>query len=222
MIVGLTGGIGSGKSTVGRLFRLWDVPVYIADIEAKILLDSDEDLQEELVNLLGNEIRSKEGINRALLAQKIFADKALRQKVNAIIHPAVARDFAKWHKAHPAPYVLREAAILYESGSHRDCHKVIVVHAANELRIARVMQRSKMSREEVQQRMASQWPQSEKMNRADYLIANEEKIPDIDQLEQHWRTQGKLPDTLSKPAIALMTQVKSIHENIIRIANPGG
>ena len=222
MIVGLTGGIGSGKSTVGRLFRLREVPVYMADIEAKKLLDSNRNLQEQLVRLLGEDIRSKNGIDRPLMARKIFADKALREKVNAIIHPAVGRDFKEWYQMQRAPYVLREAAILYESGSHRDCHRVIVVHAPDALRISRVMQRSNLIREEVQQRMASQMPQQEKMKRADFLIANAEDIPDMEALGQYYRHYESLPHSLSAPATALIHQVNRIHEDIIRIANPRG
>lgn len=173
MIVGLTGGIGSGKTTVARIFSHLGIPVYDADSNAKSIIDTDKTLQSQLVELLGNELLLEGKINRPYMAERIFADKALLQKVNALIHPAVARHFEEWYKAQESPYVLKEAAILFESGSYRNCDKVIVVAAPDEMRIERVIHRSGLTREEVLARMANQWPQKQKLELADYIINND-------------------------------------------------
>lgn len=195
MIIGLTGGMGSGKTTVAGIFGALGVPVYEADAASKKLLDTDPALQQELTGLLGNEILNGNRIDRSLMAQKIFGDEALLQKVNRIIHPAVAGDFKRWHAAQKSTYVIREAAILFESGSYRDCDKVIVVAAPREMRLNRMIDHRGMSRKEAEQRMSRQWPQSQKLARADYVIHND-------------HTQS------------LIKQVLRIHEDIIRTANP--
>lgn len=194
MIIGLTGGIGSGKTTVGKIFTHLGIPVYLADEAAKKLIDRDPHLQRELQNLVGKDLVADGKINRPYMARRVFADEQLLQEVNAVVHPAVARDFQEWYKKQDSPYVLREAAILYESGSYRDCHKVIVVTAPESLRITRVQNRSGESREQIKQRMQRQWPQEEKNKRGDYLIYNDEKH-------------------------AVIPQVLAIHEDIIRSTN---
>lgn len=173
MIVGLTGGIGSGKSTAAQIFGFLSVPVYEADAASKRLIDEDLQLQSELAQLLGQDIVKKERIDRSLMASRIFSDQNLLAQTNALIHPAVARDFERWKVQYEtSPYVIREAAILFESGSYHDCSKVIVVSAPAEMRIARVMQRNGISRAEVLERMKNQWSEEEKLSRADYVIYN--------------------------------------------------
>lgn len=198
MIVGLTGGIGSGKSSVAAIFNTLGVPVYEADSASKNLIDTDTELQLELVALLGDEILSEGKINRPVMAGKIFNDEVLLKKTNAIIHPAVARDFKKWYGQHSfSPYIIREAAILFESGSHVDCDKIIVVTAPAEMRIKRVMRRNSVTRDEVLRRMENQWPEEEKISRADYVIYN-----DLTQ--------------------SVIKQVLAIHEDIVNHTNQGG
>jgi dephospho-CoA kinase len=172
-IVGITGGIGSGKTTVAKMFAALGVPVYYADDEAKKLMNSSITIRESLTALLGKETYIDGILNRKFMANKIFNDKELLEKVNAIIHPQVAAHFQNWTTQQNYPYVLKEAAILYESGSYKDCDKVILVTAPKETRIQRVMDRDKVTREEVEARMKNQWPDSKKEELADYIIQNE-------------------------------------------------
>ncbi|WP_417601431.1 dephospho-CoA kinase [Owenweeksia hongkongensis] len=196
MIVGLTGGIGSGKSTVAKIFEFLGVPVYEADAFSKTIIDTDKELQAELVSLLGTEIIEEGKIVRPKMAELIFGDKNLLQKANDLIHPAVARHFQNWYENQSYPYVIKEAAILFESGSYKSCDKILVVAAPKEMRINRVMTRSSMTREEVEARMNNQWPQEQKLEKADYIVTND------------------LTESVIK-------QVINIHENIIRTANSG-
>jgi len=173
MIIGLTGGIGSGKTTVGKIFNQLGVPVYEADAASKEIIDTDQRLQQSLKDLLGNEVVQDNGlINRSFMSQKIFNDQDLLQKVNALIHPAVGRDFEQWVKKQRAAYVIKEAAILFESGTYKQCNLIVVVTAPKKLRIQRVMERNQMKREEVLARMDRQWPEEKKAEMADYVIDN--------------------------------------------------
>lgn len=173
MIVGLTGGIGSGKSTVAEIFQHLGIPVFVADEAAKELLNRSEDLQRALKALLGPELIKDGKLDRAYMASKIFQDEKLLEQVNQLIHPQVGALFRKWYSEQSAPYVIREAAILFESGTDKDCARVIVVTAPEELRIKRVMTRSGLKREQILARMDRQWPQLRKNERADYLVYND-------------------------------------------------
>lgn len=184
MIIGLTGGIGSGKSTVAHIFNFFNVPVYTADEASKQLLDSDKALQSQLVHLLGKEIITEGKIDRPKMASIIFNDKALLAQVNALIHPAVGRDFKKWYKNQKTAYVIREAAILYESGTYKDCAAVISVSAPEEMRVDRVVRRNKITEDEVRSRMKNQWPQKQKDELADYVIYNDNSKSVIKQVIQ--------------------------------------
>ena len=173
-IVGITGGIGSGKTTVTKMFEALGVPVYYADDEAKKLMSSSLIIREALISLLGEETYTNGILNRKFMADKIFNDKVLLEKANAIIHPQVAEHFQKWVTVQNHPFVLKEAAILYESGSYKQCDKVILVTAPKETRILRVMERDKVSREEVEARMKNQWEDSEKEELADFILQNDQ------------------------------------------------
>lgn len=174
MIVGLTGGIGSGKSTVAKIFSRLAIPCYDSDHFAKTLIDTDKELQSELRKLMGNSIIHKNGlVNRQAMADLIFSNEALLKKVNNLIHPAVGVHFHKWQNAQSSVYILKEAAILFESGSYKTCDKVIVVSAPEELRITRVEERSGQSRSEIEARIAKQWPEEKKISLADYHIVND-------------------------------------------------
>ncbi len=174
MIVGLTGGIGSGKTTVARIFAMIGAPVYEADSASKKLIDSDRNLQGKLQAVLGADIVLDGKIDRPKMASLIFSDENLLQKTNEIIHPAVAEDFQNWHQNQNADYVIREAAILFKSGSYQDCDKIIVVSAPQEMRIKRVMQRGNQTREQVLARMKNQWPEAAKLERADFVVKNDQ------------------------------------------------
>lgn len=171
-IVGLTGGIGSGKTTVAKLFGELGIPVYNSDMEAKKLTNTSKAIREELIDLLGNETYKNGSLDRKFMADKIFNDKNLLLKVNAIIHPRVAEHFKKWVSQQKSKYVIKEAAILFESGSNAYCDVVILVTAPKEERISRVMKRDQVSREEVEARISNQWPDEKKMELSDYVIEN--------------------------------------------------
>ncbi|MGB0980196.1 MAG: dephospho-CoA kinase [Croceimicrobium sp.] len=196
MIVGLTGGIGSGKTTAAQIFKSLGVPLFLADEESKKLIDGDAKLQASLVELMGSELLTDGKINRAYMASLIFSDAVLLQKVNALIHPAVGDAFKAWYHRQNFSYVIREAAILYESGSHQDCDAVIVVSAPEQLRLERVKARSGESEEQIRKRMSKQWPAEKKEALADYIIHND---------------GGEM----------LIPQVLKIHESLIHTANKG-
>jgi len=171
-VIGLTGGIGTGKTTVSRIFSELGVPVYIADVEARRISEQ-PDVQKRIINTFGDEITTPNGqVDRRKLAVQVFSNEENLKKLNAIIHPLVKQDFQQWLSQQSAPFVIREAAILFESGTNTDCDKVIVVTAPREMRIIRVMERDHISREEILARMANQWPDSQKIAMSDYVIEN--------------------------------------------------
>lgn len=175
--VGITGGIGSGKTTVCRIFESLGVPVYYADDRAKWLIGHDADLKAGIVALLGESAYLPDGnYNRAWVGGIVFQDKAKLAALNALVHPAVERDSQQWHAeqiAKGAPYTLKEAALLVESGGYRFMDALIVVTAPEALRIARVVARDGTSAEAVQARMANQLPESAKLELADYVVKND-------------------------------------------------
>lgn len=173
--VGLTGGIGSGKSTVAKIFETLGIPVYYADLEAKRLMVEDTSLVEAIKELFGEEAYDANGrLNRAFIAQRAFPEPELLKKLEALVHPAVLRDGERWHAAQrDAPYTIKEAALLFESGSYRQLDKVITVFAPLELRIQRVMARDKSAREDVEARIARQMPEDEKIALADFVVYND-------------------------------------------------
>ena len=173
-VIGLTGGIGSGKSTVAKVFASLSVPVFYADQFGKKVLDSDPKVKSAVIEFLGVESYKGDAANRKFIAQKVFSNDDLLQSLKAIVHPAVGRAFTDWKKNLPSDtrYCIREAAILFESDSHKDCDKVICVVSDDELRISRVMHRDKVSRAEVEDRIIKQMPQTEKADRSDFVIDN--------------------------------------------------
>lgn len=194
MIIGLTGGIGSGKTTVAQIFRALSIPVFVADEESKIIIDTDLELQDQLRELLGEKLIKSGRIDRPYMASLIFNDNELLEKTNALIHPAVGRAFSEWYAKQNAPYVLREAAILFESGSYKDCAAIIVVSAPEPLRLERVIKRSGETEKQVKSRMARQWSQEEKEALANFIIQNDHQS-------------------------MLIPQVLKIHENLIPETN---
>ncbi|AFL82649.1 dephospho-CoA kinase [Aequorivita sublithincola DSM 14238] len=171
-IIGLTGGIGSGKTTVAKLFKDLGVPIYIADIEAKKLTNSSKVIRRKLIDLLGEDAYVGQELNRKFVADKIFNDKGLLASVNAIIHPKVVAHFKKWVSKQKSPYVIKEAAILFENGRYKNCDLVILVTAPKEVRISRVMERDNASSVEIEQRMKNQWSDEKKQKLADLIIDN--------------------------------------------------
>lgn len=174
---GITGGIGSGKTTVCRIFETLGIPVYYADARAKWLIENEPALRESIAQLLGAEAYAPDGTyNRRYVADQVFGNPAKLAALNALVHPAVERDSLAWHQAagvKGAPYTLKEAALMIESGSHRHLDVLIVVSAPEEIRIQRVMQRDGSDAEAVRARIRNQLPESEKTALADYLIVND-------------------------------------------------
>ena len=172
--VGLTGGIGSGKSTVAKVFELLGVPVFYADTEAKEVYN-DADIREQLVNKIGPDIYKSDVFNKNLMRQFLFESEANRIFINQLIHPKVAERYQDWKRKQNAPYIIREAAILIESGSYKDCDQIIVITAPIDMRVQRVLHRDKISAEEVQKRIAAQWGDSERSKYAQHVWINDNK-----------------------------------------------
>lgn len=173
--VGITGGIGSGKTTVCHIFASMGIPVYNADERAKWLMTNDQELMDAIISLFGKEAYYENGqLNRQHLSDIIFAEPDKRQQLNGLVHPAVWKDGDQWQASHTdAPYTLKEAALIYESGGYRFLDKIIVVTAPEEIRIKRVLRRDGVARASVEARIAAQMPESEKVSRADFVIHND-------------------------------------------------
>ena len=174
LIVGLTGGIGSGKSTVANMFQQLGVPIYIADEEAKNLMNSDEQLKHQIKKLFGEKAYINGELQRSFIASKVFKDKNLLQQLNAIVHPAVQSHFEIWQQKQRADYVIKEAAILFENGGYKQCDYTILIIAPKEIRIQRVQKRDQLSRSKILDRMQHQWDDSKKIALADFCINNDE------------------------------------------------
>ncbi len=173
-LVGLTGGIGSGKTTVARMFADLGVPVYNSDREAKHLMNENEGLGKSNIDLLGKSAYKDGVLDRPYVADKVFKDKGLLQKMNAIVHPAVRRDFKDWASRQSAPYVLQEAAILFENGSNEAFDSMILVTAPKKTRIRRIKERDGLSESAIEERMKHQWPEKKKKALAEYVIENKD------------------------------------------------
>ncbi|MDR0823667.1 MAG: dephospho-CoA kinase [Prevotella sp.] len=181
--IGITGGIGSGKSTVSEIFSLCGVPVYIADIESKKLVTASPVIREKLTELFGEELYAGGTLDKTMLASHIFNDKNKLETVNAIIHPEVAEDFRLWVQNHAQyPIVAHEAAILFESRFDRLTDKVIMVYTPLEIRIERTMLRDNISLEKVMERIQNQMPDEEKAKRSDFVIINDNTQSLIEQV----------------------------------------
>jgi len=182
--IGLTGNIGSGKTTVAQVFELLGIPVFYADDEAKKVMVTDQMLIEGIKQTFGTQAYFNDGsLNRKYISGIVFNNKAELEKLNALVHPAVFRAFDSFDQLHKdAPYVIREAAILFESGSYKMCDRAIMITAPLETRIARVMERDGISRADVESREARQLSQDEKLKLANDVIINDGKqlvIPQV-------------------------------------------
>ncbi len=181
--IGITGGIGSGKSVVSRLLSLMDIPVYLSDDEAKRLTATDETIRKELTALLGDELYQGDVLNKSLLAGYLFASPENAARVNAIIHPVVKQDFRRWCKENASSSILAmESAILIEAGFAPEVDAVVMVYAPKEVRIRRAMKRDGASRKQIEQRIQNQMDDEAKRAKADYTIINDDKTPLIPQV----------------------------------------
>jgi dephospho-CoA kinase len=172
--VGLTGGIGSGKSTVARVFEVLGIPVYYADEATRQLMNTDEALKKEIISNFGEESYSNGQLNRPFIASIVFSNKEKLDLLNALTHPATIRHANEWMQQQIAPYVIKEAALIFESGSAENLDYVIGVSAPKPLRIRRVMERDGISSEEVQKRMSRQLSEDMKMKLCDFVLVNNE------------------------------------------------
>lgn len=172
-VVGLTGGIGSGKTTVAKLFKAEGIPIYIADVEAKKLLEDSAVIREEVIELLGPKTYDENGKpDRAFIASQVFDNDQLLKKLNAIIHPRVGLHFQEWKKQQTTPYVIYEAAIIFETGREDDFDYTILVKAPKAERIKRLKKRDNSTVKQIEARMANQWSDKEKEKLASFTIEN--------------------------------------------------
>lgn len=174
MIVGLTGGIGSGKTTVANFFRELGVPVYNSDVQARRLMRTSKELKKAIIELLGKNAYQGQKLNKKFISEKIFGDGSLLEKMNSIVHPAVREHFLVWKKKQEAPYVVQETALIFENGLQDSYDHIILVKAPENIRIRRVHDRDGISINEIQSRMKNQLTDEEKVPFADYVIDNTE------------------------------------------------
>jgi dephospho-CoA kinase len=185
-LIGLTGGIGSGKSTVASMFKTLGIPVYESDQRAKVLMQENDSLRKSLTSLLGAEAYLADGaLNRSWIARQVFSDPALLQQLNALVHPAVYLDLVTWAKEETqqaAPYLIQESAILFEENLTDRLTAIILIVAEENTRIDRVVKRDQTSPEEVRQRMKNQWSDDDKIPLSDYIIFNDGERALIEQV----------------------------------------
>ncbi len=182
-IIGLTGGIGSGKTTVSRMFKELGVPVYIADIEAKKLANNSTSIKKEIIQILGEKAYFEGKINKKYVANLIFNDKELLKKINKIIHPKVAEHFKKWIKKQDTPYIIKEAAILFENDGYQVFDFTILITAPLEVRINRVLKRDSITEKEITDRIKNQWSDDKKKKLADFIIENNNLKGTLEQVQ---------------------------------------
>ena len=174
-IIGVTGGIGSGKSIIGQILSTMGYPVYYSDQEAKWVMNNDPELRKELIAVFGKEAYLDNELNRTFLAEKIFTSPELKEKINQIVHPKVRKRFSDFVANSSSPFVFNEAAILFETGGYKDFDATILVIADKETRIQRVMQRDTITREQVEARMNNQWSDEQKLKLASHVISNNDR-----------------------------------------------
>ncbi|MFC0878680.1 dephospho-CoA kinase [Saccharicrinis sp. FJH2] len=182
--VGITGGIGGGKSTVSKIIEVFGYPVYSADSRAKYLMNHDDILRQQISELFGSEIYKTGELDRKAMASRVFTDPALLKQVESYVHPAVYRDFENWSREQASDIVFKEAAILFESNGNLTVDRVICVTAPLETRIARVIHRDHLTREDVLNRMKNQWPDKKKIEMSDYVVYADDDHSVIRQVDE--------------------------------------
>ena len=191
--VGITGGIGSGKSTVSNIFKVLGIPVFDADSAAKQLMQNDENLKENLQKEFGNDVYIDGQLNRKYLAEIVFKDTYKLEKLNAIVHPIAIEAGLQWAAKQTTAYIVKEAALIFEAGSGFNLDYIIGVFAPQAVRIKRVMDRDAISKEEVVARMDKQIDETIKIKLCDFVIVNDEQqmvIPQVLKLHEYFITQA--------------------------------
>jgi dephospho-CoA kinase len=191
--IGITGGIGSGKSTVAGIFSVLGIPVYDADSAAKRLMSEDESLKEKIIEHFGEKSYLESKLNPKHLSQQVFNDTKKIELLNSIVHPATIKDAEEWMKKQKAPYLIKEAALIFESGSNKTLDKIIGVSSPLSLRVERTMKRNNITSEQVMDRINLQMNEEEKMRLCDYVIINDEEqmlIPQVLQLHEQFLKQS--------------------------------
>jgi dephospho-CoA kinase len=192
--LGVTGGIGSGKTSVCRVFNVLGIPVFSADSEAKQIMDNEKNISRELNSIAGRDLYHNGDLDRVELARLIFNDQNLLRKVNSLVHPVVFEHFKQWQEEQTAPYVIMEAAILFESGGSKLVDKIITVVAPLDERIGRVIKGNRLTREQVMERIRNQLDDDMKIKQSDYVIYNSENdmiIPAILKIHEDLMAQIK-------------------------------
>ena len=190
--IGLTGGIGSGKSTVAHIFSVLGIPVYDADSAAKRLMSENEILKNKIIENFGDASYHNGQLNTKYLSEQVFNEAGKTDLLNSLVHPATIQDAEKWMKKQSAPYIIKEAALIFESGSNKMLDKVIGVSSPLSLRIERTMKRNNITRKQVMERINLQMNEEEKMRLCDYVIYNDEQqmlIPQVLQLHEQFLNQ---------------------------------
>lgn len=183
MNIGITGGIGVGKSIVSKIIELMGYNVFNSDFEAKSLINKDPLIRDQLIKLLGKEIYKNSILNKEVMAEKIFSNNETRKLVNEIVHPRVRDSFALFASKQKNNIAFNESAILFETGSYKEFDKIILVTSPMYLRVSRIINRDKCSKQELDAKISSQWDDNTKIPLADFVILNDEKEPIINQIE---------------------------------------
>ena len=186
-IIGLTGGIGSGKSKILSVFSSYGIPCYESDRRAKWLMQRDAELKSQIKSFFGDQIYENDQFNQRKLAKLVFANKGKLEALNSLVHPRVKMDFKSFVSQQDTPYIIKEAAILFETGGEKDCDATILVTAPEKLRLQRVLNREKISSMDIKARINNQWSDSRKIPLADYIINNidwDKTLKKIDEIHQ--------------------------------------
>jgi dephospho-CoA kinase len=189
--LGITGGIGSGKTTVCKVFAVFGIPVFSADDEAKRIQDNDRDLQIKINSVVGKDLFPAGMLDRPEMAKLIFNNKDVLEKVNSIVHPAVFRSYNEWVKKQNSPYCIMEAAILFESGASRLMDRIVTVITPMEERIERLLRGNKLSREQIVERIKNQIDDESRIKQSDFVIFNSENdmiVPAIIEIHKEMLT----------------------------------
>ena len=171
--IGLTGNIGSGKTTVASCFEILGIAVFNADKQAKLLMNKDVNLKQSLIAEFGKEVYLNNELNRKYLSKLAFNDDLVLKRLNALVHPVVQEAFEKWSIQQSGAYVIKEAAILFESNTYQSLDAIICISCPEEIRLKRILKRDDLSEKDVRQRMSHQWAEEKKISLSDYVITND-------------------------------------------------